>query len=241
MAAHIAARTSWPSHGASTVMWGMARKRHDDADLVEVARGDESGKRAEPGHEADRGQAGGDAGHVLLGDAHLQEAVGPRLVQDVGARGVGQVAVEHEQIGIGIGQLDQRLAEHDAWGQQLRCGGGHAGPPSPSSASAAARKSAGSGLACQANWFSMNETPLPLTVWAMMTVGRPGAPSWAWRSVCTTWAMSWPSISCARQPNASQRARISGWCSGRPSPPALGHEYCGRRLWSTIPTRLSSS
>ncbi len=54
-------------------------------------------------------------------------------------------------------------------------------------------------LPCHSGLFSMNDTPLPLTVWATMNVGTPRLAS-AWSSALLMCAMSWPLISSTGQP-----------------------------------------
>src|SRR5207245_11339667 len=76
----------------------------------------------------------------------------------------------------------------------------------PRTSRMAAIASAGFGaLPCHSGSFSMNDTPLPFTVWATMKVGVPRVAS-AWSSAFAIWATSWPSISTTGQPNACHLA-----------------------------------
>ena len=91
----------------------------DDAHLIEGAVGHEGGEGGEPGHEAEGGHAGGHADHVLLGDAHLEEAIGMGGGEDVGPGRVGEITIEHDQIGILVGQIGQGLTPDIAQGKHL--------------------------------------------------------------------------------------------------------------------------
>src|SRR5262249_14541518 len=91
-------------------------------------------------------------------------------------RGVGrfrQIRVEHNNIGLVASQLHQRFAEGFARGhshfQFVRDGCGHYW----SSCSAFAASSGVGAASSTFGLFSMNETPLPLMVCAMMQVGLP--------------------------------------------------------------------
>ncbi len=152
----------------------QARLSYHHPDLIEVTGGDERCKRRHPRYEAHGGQPGGYADQILLGDAHFQKTVGICRVEDVGARRVRQIAVQDEKIGICPGQFHQGLAKCHPLGHLT-----FAHCVASSSRKAALRSSPVSGRACQPNWFSIKETPLPLTVCATTTVGRPSAPSCA--------------------------------------------------------------
>ena len=90
--------------------------RDEDADLVERAMQREGHEGADEGDAAHLGHAGGHAEHVLLGDAHLEVALGEGILEDLAARGAAQVAVEHDDAPVARGQLGHDLAEDVAQG-----------------------------------------------------------------------------------------------------------------------------
>ena len=67
----------------------------EDPDLIERADDGEGDESADERDQPDARQAGGDAEHVLLGDAHLQVAVRVGQLEDVGLGRHAEVAVEH--------------------------------------------------------------------------------------------------------------------------------------------------
>ena len=113
----------------------------EDADLVQWPVQGKGHEGADEGDAADLGHAGGHAQHVLLGDAHLEVALRVGILEDLGARGAAQVAVEHDDARIGCGEfghdLSEDLAQRAAHGQAhaSSCGG------SPNSAMAVANSS----------------------------------------------------------------------------------------------------
>src|SRR5262249_2290379 len=189
---------------------------------------------------------GGEADHPRLGDADVERARRIRLGERGGHRGLGEGGVDGDDALVARAQVEQRLAQGGA--------GGLAGPhdlPSPSSSATigaaqpgtdgptisrmARRASAGFGaLPCHSGSFSMNDTPLPLTVWATMNTGRSLMVS-AWSRALSIWPRSWPSTSRTAHPKAlhlsatGSRSRIfstnpSSWIP----------------FWSRITQRLSS-
>ena len=113
----------------------------EHADLVQRSVQRERDERADEGHEADLGHAGGYAQHVLLGDAHLEEALGVGVLEYLRLCRAAEVAVEHDDARVRGGELGDGLTEDDS--QLLSLGQGHAAPPSlsPSSAMAMANSS----------------------------------------------------------------------------------------------------
>ena len=83
---------------------------HAVADLLVGAASSEDRKGVCKGLEASRGHAGGDADHVALGNAAVKEAFGIGGGEILGHRGLRQVGVQDDELGIPLGQLDQRLA-----------------------------------------------------------------------------------------------------------------------------------
>ena len=113
----------------------------EHADLVQRPVERKGHEGADERHQADLGHARGHAEHVLLGDAHLVEALGIGILEELGLRGAAQVAVEDDDAGVVGGQLGDRLTEDEA--ELLAHGQRHAAPPSlsPSSAMAMANSS----------------------------------------------------------------------------------------------------
>ena len=70
----------------------------------------EHGEGVDKGLEAAGSHTGGNAGHVGLGDAHIEEALRAGFQEELGHGGTGQVSVEHHQLGILVGQLRQSHA-----------------------------------------------------------------------------------------------------------------------------------
>ena len=110
---------------------GQAAVRADDLDvqvgigdgiahLLPCSAGGKDGEGVGEGLEAAGGKAGGDAGHVALGNAHIKEALGIFGRKALGHGCVGEVGVEHDQLGILLRQLDQRFAVGGAGGN-LSC------------------------------------------------------------------------------------------------------------------------
>ena len=69
----------------------------ENPDRVMGARYDEARERADDRDEAERRHAGGHAEHVLLGDAHLEEAVGVCGFEERRVCGASGVSVEHDE------------------------------------------------------------------------------------------------------------------------------------------------
>ena len=109
--------------------------------LVQRPMQGEGHEGADEGHEADLGHARGHAQHVLLGDAHLVEAIGVGVLEELGLGRAAEVPVEHDDARIAGRQLGDGLTEHEA--QRLAFWERHAAPPSgsPSSAMAMANSS----------------------------------------------------------------------------------------------------
>ena len=64
------------------------------------------------GPDALRGQAGGERGRVRFGDAHVEEAARPFLLEDVRARPRGHRGRDRHEVGVLGGELRDRFAEH---------------------------------------------------------------------------------------------------------------------------------
>ena len=104
---------------------GAADRRH--ADLV-VRAGQERSEGRREGGLAERLHPGLHADHRLLGDVHLEEALGRDRLDVFRVRGVADLAVEDDEVGAFSGEPGQRLAERLARGDRLRVGGrGRAG------------------------------------------------------------------------------------------------------------------
>ena len=79
------------------------------ADEVVRAR-EERGKGGGEGIPAARVQADCSGDELLLGDVHLEEAVGVRLLEDLGERRVADLAVERDHVSAGGPERGERLA-----------------------------------------------------------------------------------------------------------------------------------
>ena len=79
-------------------------------EIVGAARGEHRVGRRE-GHEALARQAGGRAHQQLLGHAHLVEAVGEGLREDVQVGVLAEVGRHADDLRPVLGQLDERVAE----------------------------------------------------------------------------------------------------------------------------------
>ena len=154
---------------------------HGIADLLPAAAGAEHGERGREHRAAGEGEPGGHTDHVLLGDAHVHQAIGIGGAQLAGGGGSAQVGVDGHDVHALVDQLHQGLAECGARSLEH---GAHAPFTVAASASYAASSSANARSAssaegatpCQEHWSSMKETPLPLTVLATITTGDPRAP-----------------------------------------------------------------
>ena len=102
------------------------------------------------GTRPERGHAGGAAHHVLLGDAEVERALRERREEIGGAGRARQVGGEHDDLGVGGAELDQRAAVGFVAGEQLErvdvVGGpvGHGGQLVPVSPRISARAFASS-------------------------------------------------------------------------------------------------
>ena len=84
------------------------------ADLLKGAARSKHRKAGHKGNIAHRAHAGGNADHVLLGNAAVKVAVRVGLLEDIGLGGGGQVGVEdHQIVSALLGQLYQRVAVAD--------------------------------------------------------------------------------------------------------------------------------
>ena len=84
------------------------------ADLLKAAARNEHGKAGHEGNIAHRGHTGGDADHVLLGNAAVKVTIRVLLAEDFGFGGSGQVGVkDHQIVSALLGQLYQRVAVAD--------------------------------------------------------------------------------------------------------------------------------
>ena len=81
------------------------------ADLLKAAARNEHGKAGHEGDIAHRGHTGGDADHVLLGNAAVKMTVRELFAEDLGLGGGGQVGIKDDQVvGALAGKLHQRVA-----------------------------------------------------------------------------------------------------------------------------------
>src|SRR3954467_14822827 len=153
---------------------------------------EEDGERAGPRHVSKRGEAGGSADEVLLGNAHLEEPIRVRLRELVSLGGVGQIPVQDNGSRVVGAEFDELVppgvahrlhAEAPFCGVNgFRCWRRLGWPRSCSSSSsiscgssscrARSKSSADGTMLCQVCTPSAKDRPLPLTVCAMMTVGR---------------------------------------------------------------------
>ena len=159
-----------------------------NAQLVKGAADAKDAESADKGQLAAGGQAGADGHHILLGGAEVKEALGVLIPPEVGKGGHIQVAAQDDQVGMGRGHGEQGFAV----GLPEGCQG------------SLRRHQANSFIACsnscalgvrlwKAGLSSIKLTPLPLTVWAMMTAGC----SLGWPAVSRAVSRapkSWPSI-----------------------------------------------
>src|SRR5690606_31498532 len=133
-------------------------------DLFGGTAGEERPGGADERDQAGRGQSGGHAHHVLLGDADVDEAVRVGLLEPAEVGRADRVIADGDDPLVVGGQFDQGLGECLAVVESL----GHA-----SSSSASATCSAVGTLWCHSTRSSMNETPLPLVVFATTATGLP--------------------------------------------------------------------
>src|SRR4029077_1911542 len=185
---------------------------HRHPDRLEAPH-QEAGERARERDVAGQGQARGHSDHARLRAAQVERALRILLGEGAGHRRLREVGVERDDPLVGRPQLDERFPERGAGGlgrhhffpmaeSSATIGAAQAGTGSPTISRIARTASSGFGaLPCHSGSFSMNETPLPLTVWATMKVGAPLLAS-AWSRALSTWAMSCPLTSSTGQPNA---------------------------------------
>ena len=169
--------------------------RHQHPDRVERAVGEEHGERRRPRHVADRGQPGCRADQVLLGDAHLEEPVRVGLGELVGLGRVGEITVQDDRPRIAVRRARRACRPTRlSWPSPLllrSCSGRSARWTrssvrgrvlvgveqveliGSSSWRARSKSSALGTMLCQVCTPSASDRPLPFTVWAMITVGRP--------------------------------------------------------------------
>ena len=87
---------------------------HDLANLVVDAAGDELGEAPDEGHLAAEREAGGDADHVGLGDAALDEALGELLGEAVHLDAAFDVGAQRHDILISAASLHKAFAHTGA-------------------------------------------------------------------------------------------------------------------------------
>ena len=210
-----------------------ARVRTGEADVRvrdrghsdEVVRaGEERRERRCEGDEADHLHPYRDRDHALLRDVHLEEAVGGRLLEVLGVRRVAHLGIEDHDVRRGRTERRERLpiclARRKGLGVllEIRRLGRRDGAGCQSAGSdvegvrrlgadlreGLLRLLGSSASPCQPGLSSMNETPLPFTVRAMIAVGRD--PERARPNASSISSRSWPSMTIASQPNAFARA-----------------------------------
>ena len=128
----------------------------------------EGGEGVGEGNLAGRRQPRRHCHHVGFGDADVEIAFREGLAEDDALARTADVGIERDDVGIFLAELGERFAVNVADGS-FHCAHG----VTSSSFMAFTYSSSEIGLPCQALLPSMNETPLPLTVSAMMTVGLP--------------------------------------------------------------------
>ena len=213
------------------------RRAADRRHAHEVVRAREEGRerrRERPpadGLEPDRG---GD--QLLLGDVHLEVAVGMRLRERLGERRVGDLAVEGDDVRARRAERGERIAVRLSCGHlgaELVARGARAfrAPASPERSrrasatsirtsrhppsSAIAASGSSSGLPWKPFTFSTAATPLPFVVRATTTVGRPVVAT-AWPNAASIASRSWPSTR-SRSSRTPRRARRTCRGPSRPS------------------------
>ncbi|KAF5037778.1 hypothetical protein DSECCO2_561120 [anaerobic digester metagenome] len=80
------------------------------ADLVVGTAGSKYGKGVDERDLAGKRKACGNAGHVLLGDSHLEIPLGIHIPKQAGHSRIAQVGFEHHDIGVLFTQFDESLA-----------------------------------------------------------------------------------------------------------------------------------
>src|SRR5690606_16676211 len=123
-----------------------------DLDRLEAAR-DEAGERAAERVLSGRGEAGGDADHVLLGDAHLEEARRVLAREELALRALREVRVENHDVRMFGAEGGEGLSERLAAGLGLvahrpvltRCSGGARRTPSRTARASARRRATSRG------------------------------------------------------------------------------------------------
>ena len=113
------------------------------------------------------GETCGDADHVLLRDPYLHEPLGTHLLEIGCLGGACEVGIEDHDVGPLSGELRECLTVVVALCEFLSCHWITA----LSSATAFSNSSALHAFPWNPALFSMNETPFPLMVSMMMTVG----------------------------------------------------------------------
>src|SRR5699024_8858135 len=202
---------------------------HIGLDLLQCPAGEERAGAADERHQTGGRQTRPDPDHVLLGDAHVDQPVRERLPEGDQVGGADRVVAHgHDPLVLG-GQRDQLLGER---GAVVVDGRGGVGECHTSSLVARATCSAVGTLWCHSTRSSMNETPLPLIVWAMIATGRPSL-GLVQASCSARW--SWPSTSRTAAPNASSLA-----ASGSRALVSSVRSPCCKRFRSTITVRLSN-
>ena len=146
------------------------------------AVGEEDRERRGPRHVPDRGEPGGRADQVLLGNTHLEEPIRVGLGELVRLGRVGQIPVQHDRARIGVGRarrasLPIRHASPSWRSSVLRAArvcrswsGNRAARSHRDPAPAGPSRSppADGTMLCQVCTPSARDKPLPLTVCAMM-------------------------------------------------------------------------
>ena len=213
---------------------GVGDRGH--ADEV-VGAAEEGAERGGEGLPAPGLQADGGGDHLLLGDVHLEEAVGVLGGEALGVGRVADLAVERDDLlvdrrrarrgrrrrrrGSRPSRRSRRRGARPARGRSRRTAprGGFAtstrSERSPPSSSTAASGSS-SGLPCWLGWSSTAATPEPFLVRAKITAGRS--------------AVERPRVGARRSPRGRGR-RSPARPSRRPrrAPPA---RRCPTRAWS---------
>ena len=144
------------SNGISDLLKSSARRKH----------GNRSGKDRTTGSS----NTCGHTNHVGLGNAAVNKTLRICFAKLTRTRSFCKVSVEHEKIVMVAAKLYKSLAVRVARSDFFDFCHGYSASFSSSAIPWANCSSLGA-LPCQPTWPSINETPLPLMVWATITVG----------------------------------------------------------------------
>ena len=142
------------------------------ADLLESAACRKHRKCAGEGYHSGRGKACSDSHHIALRDAAVNMSVRKCFFEDARLGSACQIRIQNDKIVMLSSKLDQSVPVTLSCCDLLYFRHNVSSTFLSSSIAAAYCSSLGA-LPCQPTWFSMYETPLPLTVFIMIAVGIP--------------------------------------------------------------------